>query len=252
MKNKNFLIAASVMLICACAGTSKLPVLASNTFSAAESAAEMTSEAASEDVSEQEENVQKYDNAQDFVSSMGIGWNLGNSLDPVDCSWIIGDLAYETAWGNPKVKQELIHFIKSEGFDTIRIPVTWTNHVGPAPDYIIREDWLNRVQEIVDWCVEEDMYIILNMHHESGWITTASTDYDNMMEKYLAIWSQIADRFGEYSEKLIFESMNEIGFDDLGTEQGCELMNCMNNEFTELIRNSGQNNSERYLILAGY
>lgn len=187
-----------------------------------------------------------------FVESMGYGWNLGNTLDPVDCTWVSGDLEYETAWGNVRTTKELIQFIKAEGFDTIRIPVTWTNHVGEAPDYIIREEWMDRVQEIVDWCVEEDVYIIINMHHESGWLTQASTDYDGTMQKYRSIWAQIADRFGNYSDKLIFESMNEIGFDDLDEEKGCELLNQINGEFVELIRNSGGKNGERYLLLAGY
>lgn len=129
----------------------------------------------------------KAETTQDFVESMGMGWNLGNTLDPVNCDWITNDLDYETAWGNTETRRELITFIKNEGFDTIRIPVTWTNHVGDAPDYIIREEWFARVQEIVDWCVEEDLYVILNIHHEDGWIKTASTDYDTVMKKYKAI-----------------------------------------------------------------
>ncbi len=190
--------------------------------------------------------------AQEFVDNMGVGWNLGNSLDPVDCTWVLNDLDYETAWGNGKVTRELIHFIKTEGFDTIRIPVTWTNHVSGAPEYVINEAWMARVQEIVDWCIEEDLYVIINMHHESGWLTGASEDYEGVMAKYRSIWTQIANRFGGYSEKLIFESMNEIGFDDLGTQEGCKLLNKINGEFVELVRNSGQNNKERYLMLAGY
>ena len=190
--------------------------------------------------------------SQEFVESMGMGWNLGNTLDPVDCTWLSDDLAYETAWGNVATTKELIQFIKAEGFDTIRIPVTWSNHVGEAPDYVIREEWMDRVQEIVDWCMEEDMYVILNIHHESGWLMGASTDYDGVMEKYKSIWNQIAKRFGGYSDKLIFESMNEIGFDDLGTEEGCKLLNKINAEFVRLVRNSGNNNTKRYLMLAGY
>ena len=188
----------------------------------------------------------------EFVADMGIGWNLGNSFDPVDCTWLTDEMDYETAWGNEKVTRELIHFIREQGFDTIRIPVTWTNHVGAAPDYPISSAWLDRVQEVVDWCMEEDLYVILNIHHESNWLTKASTDYDGTMVKYRAIWTQLADRFGDYSDKLLFESMNEIGFDDLGTEQGCELMNRINGEFTELIRSCGKNNADRYLMLAGY
>ncbi len=192
------------------------------------------------------------DSAQAFVEGMGIGWNLGNSLDAEDCFSVFNELEYEMAWGNVRTRQPLIQMLKAEGIDTIRIPVTWKNHVGEAPDYKISEKWIKRVKQIVDWCVEEDMYVILNMHHESSWITTASTDYDGVMEKYTAIWTQLAEYFGDYSNKLIFESMNEIGFDDLGTKKGCELLNRMNAEFVKLIRNSGKNNEERYLLLAGY
>lgn len=192
------------------------------------------------------------ESAQAFVEGMGVGWNLGNTLDPVNCTWVSNDLDYETAWGNPKTTKELIHYIKSEGFDTVRVPTTWTDHVGDAPDYVINTDWFDRVQEVVDWCIDEDLYVILNIHHESEWLTGASKDYDNVMTKYRAIWTQIADRFKNYDEHLIFESMNEIGFDDLQLAKGCELMNKINGEFVDLIRASGGNNDKRYLLLAGY
>ena len=200
----------------------------------------------------QKSEFQDAESTQAFVEGMGVGWNLGNTLDPVDCTWVSTDLDYETAWGNPKTTRELIQYIKSEGFDTIRVPVTWTNHVGDAPDYVIKTEWFDRVQEVVDWCIEEDLYVILNIHHEDGWLTKASTDYDNVMVKYKAIWTQISKRFKNYNEHLIFESMNEIGFDDLGTMKGCELLNKINGEFTDLIRASGGNNKKRYLLLAGY
>jgi endoglucanase len=187
-----------------------------------------------------------------FVKGMGLGWNLGNTLEPVDCAWITDDLGYETAWGNPKTTRALIRFIKAEGFDTIRLPVTWTNHLGAAPDYAINEAWMARVEEIVDWCLDEDLYVILNIHHEGGWLTKASTDYDAVMVKYRAIWTQIAARFGDRSDRLIFESMNEIGFDDLGTTKGAALLEKINGEFLTLIRGSGKSNDSRYLLLAGY
>lgn len=195
---------------------------------------------------------QSRQSAQVFVENLGVGWNLGNTLDPVDCTWLTDDMEYETAWGNPKTTKELIHYIKSEGFTTIRIPVTWKNHVGAAPDYTIRREWLDRVQQVVDWCREEDLYVILNIHHESSWLTNASRDYDGTMTQYRAIWTQLAARFQDYDEHLIFESMNEIGFDDLGDAKGCELQNRINAEFTELIRTSGGKNADRYLLLAGY
>ncbi len=190
--------------------------------------------------------------SMEFVAAMGTGWNLGNSFDPVDCTWLTNEMDYETAWGNAKVTPELIHFVKEQGFDTIRIPVTWKNHVNEAPDYTISPQWLDRVQEVVDWCMEEDLYVIINIHHESSWLMNASTDYEGTMVKYRSIWSQLAARFGNYPDKLLFESMNEIGFDDLGAEQGCQLMNRINAEFTDLIRSSGHNNASRYLLLAGY
>lgn len=188
--------------------------------------------------------------AQEYVNQMGFGWNLGNTLDPANCTWVSNHMDYETAWGNPKVVKKLITYIKSEGFDTIRVPVSWKDHV--EADGTIKADWMARVQEVVDWCVEEDLFIILNIHHEGDWLLNASKDYDGTMELYKTIWTQIAEQFGDYNEKLIFESMNEIGFDDLGTKKGCELISKINAEFVELVRNSGKKNGERYLLLAGY
>ena len=203
-------------------------------------------------IPERNDEFHDFESAQVFVEAMGVGWNLGNSLDPVDCTWVLDELEYETAWDNPKTTRQLIAYIKSEGFDTIRIPVTWTNHVGDAPEYPISRPWMRRVQEIVDWCMEEDLYVIINMQHDDGWLNTASVDYENVMTKYKAIWTQIALRFRGYSEKLIFESMNEIGFEELTMSKGCALLNKINAEFTELVRSTGGNNEKRYLLLAGY
>lgn len=190
--------------------------------------------------------------AQAFVDGMGVGWNLGNTLDPVNCTWVSNDLDYETAWGNPKATKALIDYIRSEGFRTVRVPVSWADHTSGAPDYTVKAKWMDRVQQVVDWCMEDGLYVILNVHHEDSWLTKASSDYEGVMQKYTAIWEQIADRFKGYDEHLILESMNEIGFDDLGTKNGCELMNRINAEFVSLVRGSGGFNSERYLLLAGY
>lgn len=203
-------------------------------------------------VPERNDAFQDAESAQAFVESMGMGWNLGNTLDPVDCAWVMDELEYETAWDNPKTTKQLIDYIKQQGFETIRIPVTWANHVGGSPEYAVSEAWMQRVHEIVDWCMEDGLYVILNMQHDDGWLIRASTDYETVMGKYKAIWSQIAERFKGYSEKLVFESVNEIGFDDLDLKKGCELLNRINREFTELIRSTGGNNAKRYLLLAGY
>lgn len=190
------------------------------------------------------------DTAQDFVNQMGVGWNLGNSLDCYNTGRS-DHLKAEVAWGNPIVVQNLLKYIKAEGFDTIRVPVSYVDHM-EEDGLTIKKDWLDRVQQVVDWCVEEDLFIIINIHHEGDWLLNASRDYDGVMQRYTSIWTQIAGRFENYNEKLIFESMNEIGFDDLGTQKGCELISKMNEEFVKLIRNSGGRNAERYLLLAGY
>ncbi|MBP3569914.1 MAG: glycoside hydrolase family 5 protein [Lachnospiraceae bacterium] len=187
---------------------------------------------------------------QEYVNLMGVGWNLGNSLDSANTGRE-DHMKAEVAWGNPIVVQNLIKNIKAQGFKTIRVPVSYVDHM-EEDGLTIKTEWLDRVQQVVDWCVEEDLFIILNIHHEDSWLTKASTDYDGVMKRYTSLWNQISERFGDYNEKLIFESMNEIGFDDLGTEKGCELISKINAEFVKLVRNSGKRNAERYLLLAGY
>ncbi len=189
--------------------------------------------------------------ALEFVELMGVGWNLGNSLDAANTGRTNDHMNAEVAWGNPIVVQNLIKHIKSLGFKTIRVPVSYLDHM-EEDGLTIKPDWLDRVQQVVDWCVEEDLFIIINIHHEDEWLTKASTDYADIMERYTSLWNQIAERFGGYNEKLIFESMNEIGFDDLGTKKGCELLSKLNAKFVNLIRTSGGFNAERYLLLAGY
>ena len=190
------------------------------------------------------------DTVQQYVELMGVGWNLGNSLDSANTGKE-DHMKAEVAWGNPIVVQNLIKHIKSQGFKTIRVPVSYLDHM-EEDGTTIKTEWLDRVQEVVDWCVEEDLFIIINIHHEDSWLTKASTDYEGVMERYTKIWAQLAERFGDYNEKLIFESMNEIGFDDLGTQKGCELLSKINAEFVNQIRHSGKRNDERYLLLAGY
>lgn len=191
------------------------------------------------------------ENTIEFVNAMGVGWNLGNTFDAT--GGVVEDPAScETSWGNPVTTKELIHFVKSEGFDTIRIPITWDGRTGFSPEYEINEGWIKRIKEVVGWCLEEDIFVIINLHHDDAWIKKASTKYEHTMTKYKAIWSQIAEEFGDYSNRVIFESMNEVAFDDLGTELGCELLNKINAEFVDLIRSTGGKNADRYLLIAGY
>lgn len=202
------------------------------------------------------ENILKEMSAQEYVEAMGLGINLGNTLDSHG-SWIAqyGDgspESYETAWGNPVTTREMIAYMKSEGFDTIRIPVTWDEHMGEAPDYTVEEEWMDRVEEVVDWALKEDFFVILNIHHDEIWVNEAANDYDGVLERYLALWEQIIERFGDKSYRLVFESNNEVGFDNLSTEEGCALMQKLNDEFLNLVRSSGGKNVDRMLLLAGY
>jgi endoglucanase len=142
--------------------------------------------------------------------------------------------------------------------------VTWRQHFGAAPDYPIDAAWMNRVQQIVDWALDAGLYAIINLHHDGGgdvaagaWIRTASTNYSGVIAEYKALWGQIAARFANYDDHLVFESMNEVGFDDLkvngvNSQAAYDLLNKINSEFVTLVRASGGNNGQRHLLLAGY
>jgi endoglucanase len=193
--------------------------------------------------------------SMELVKEMGIGWNLGNTLDAT---------GGETAWGNPLTTQAMIQAIAAAGFKSMRIPVTWRQHIGAAPTYLIDKLWMDRVQQIVDWALGAGLYAIINMHHDGGgdisagaWLRNASKDYDGVITEYKALWTQIAARFRNHDDHLIFESMNEVGFDDLNvngapSQAAYDLLNQINAEFATLVRNSGGNNRQRHLLLAGY
>lgn len=206
--------------------------------------------------------------SMELVSEMKIGWNLGNCLDVCaadrDGDGMINEAPEngkvdETLWGNARATPELFDIMKDEGVNAVRIPVTWRDHLGDAPGYKIDEDWLDRVQEVTDYAISRDMYAIINIHHDGGddekfgaWVRTASKDYDKFNEKYTALWEQICERFKDYPDKLIFESANEIGFDDLSRNDAYELLNRINSRFVEIVRDSGCNNDRRHLLIAGY
>lgn len=196
-----------------------------------------------------------------FARQMGIGWNLGNTLEA--CG-IQGSSVrdYETAWGNPVTTQAMIDGVKAAGFRSMRLPVAWSNLMGSKPDYAINKELMARVEQVARYGLDKGMYVIINIHWDGGWIHHFSTDYDECMRKYKAVWSQVADHFKKYSDHLIFESMNEEGsFDDLWNVYGgqpnhkaeaYQLLNKINQEFTDLVRAYGGNNRKRYLLIAGY
>lgn len=200
----------------------------------------------------------------EFVEQMNLGWNLGDTLDVCNADrngdGILDENSTtvdETLWGNPMTAKELFQTLKDDGIDSVRIPITWRDHLDE--NNTIDEYWLNRVQEVVDYAYNLDMFVIINIHHDGGgdpnfgaWIRNASTNKEAVFDKYVIIWNQIAERFKDYSQKLIFESMNEVGFDDLNQRDAYLLLNEFNQTFVDLIRNSGGNNPNRYLLIAGY
>lgn len=198
-------------------------------------------------------------NAMDVVSNMRIGWNIGNTLDSTSDRLVRVEPAFkfETAWGNPKVTQELIDTVLDAGFNVIRVPVSWKNHLAEAPDYEIVDSWMERVQEVVDYAYNKGAYVILNLHHED-WNYPYYDNQEAACAEMKAVWSQIAERFKDYDEHLIFEGQNEprkIGTPmewNGGDQEGWDVVNATNKAFVETIRNSGGSNPYRILMIPGY
>ena len=141
----------------------------------------------------------------ELVKELKIGWNLGNTLDATGGGALLNT---EMSWGNPATKEDMFIAVKEAGFNIIRIPVSWGNHLGPEPDYTIHTVWLDRVNEVVDYAIENDLFVILNMHHEE-WHFPSYDNLDKAEAILTKVWSQIAERFKDYDEHLIFEGMNE-------------------------------------------
>lgn len=188
----------------------------------------------------------------DLVTDMKIGWNLGNTLDATGGMGIMS----ETAWGNPKTKQEMIDAVLDAGFNVIRIPVTWDGHFGGAPDYKIHDIWLQRVKEVVDYAYNKGAYVILNTHHEEWYMPTEENKEENG-EQIAALWKQIAEYFKEYDEHLIFEGLNEprkrgTSLEWTGDAEARDVINYWEQIFVDTVRATGGNNTLRHLMITGY
>lgn len=188
--------------------------------------------------------------AKELTAEMKTGWNLGNTLDANDG---------ETSWGNPVTTHEMIDEVAKAGFDVLRIPTTWEKHfVEGDSEYKIDEEWMNRVQEIVNYAFDNDMYVILNCHHETEWIKPATNEVDNILPKFSAMWKQIAERFKEYGDHLLFEGLNEpriIGGENEwggGTEDGRKALDILNQAFVDTVRATGGNNETRALLIPSF
>lgn len=186
----------------------------------------------------------------EIVAEMGTGWNLGNTMDGHS-----GFTPNETLWQDDETTQELINAVHDLGFNTVRIPITWGTMINDE-DFSINEKWMSRVEDIVDYCIYQDMYVIINIHHDgaeqSGWLRVATDDLDALYTKFEGVWTTIANRFKDYDEHLIFESMNEVtGDTTTSVEYDTEVIMNLNQIFVNVVRSSGSNNEQRFLSVPG-
>lgn len=196
--------------------------------------------------------------SQEVVAQMGIGYNIGNTLDAKSGANST-PTSHERAWGNPSINQDLIDGIAAAGFTTVRIPTTWESFISKDGNYTINPEYLARVQEVVDYCYAQNLYIILNLHHE-GWLENKNMvkDKEKIGLELETVWTQIANYFAEYDQHLIFEGMNEprlsgTNIEWSGNSEAYQTINYYNQLFANAVRSNGRgHNDERCLMIPGY
>lgn len=212
--------------------------------------------------------------AQEVADTMGIGLNLGNTMEAYDAAncekityeWIptVGSNTpqdYETCWNAVVTTQEVIDGMKAAGFNTVRIPVFWGNMMENDGTYTINPDYLNRVKEIVDYCQNADMYAVVNIHHFDEFIIRRNS-LEDCEEIFNTLWTQIAEAFKDYPYTVVFEGFNEyLGGDQFNANgdlvaqnesDGFAMTNALNQVFVDAVRATGGNNADRVLIVSGY
>ena len=215
-------------------------------------------------------HAQSFETAAEAVKNMGVGWNLGNTLDANDGNLCPDIVRSETMWGQPVTKPELMKMMKEAGFGAIRVPVTWYPHMD-ANDKV-DPVWMARVHEVVDYVLDNGMYCILNVHHDTGdgkqWLHASMNTYNNVKERYEYLWKQIAEEFKDYGEKLLFESYNEMldeynswcfasyaspnRYDATSAADSYEAINKYAQSFVDVVRATGGNNAKRNLVVNTY
>jgi len=204
-----------------------------------------------------------------LAADMAPGVNLWNTLDAY--GWWVSGLDTQTAWGQPLTTEPMVASLAQKGFRTLRIPVTWYPHLGPAPDYAIDEAWMARVEEVANYALSNGMYAIVNLHHEEyhapptdpnekdnhegSWLLPTYAAQAAGTEQLSKMWTQIATRFRDYDGHLIFETMNEPRVVGCATEwtggdaEQREVVNAFNLAAVNAIRATGGNNSLRFIMV---
>ena len=200
--------------------------------------------------------------AMAFLRRMGLGWNLGNTLD-AHARRLSDEMKSETTWGNPPTTPVIFEALHEAGFGFVRIPITWYNHVDA--DLTIHEVWMDRVQAIVDMALDAGLIAIINTHHDIDYgLYYPDRAHEEISRTYVSrIWSQVAERFADYDERLIFEGLNEPRLKDTPYEwtvntampqvrESIEVLNGLNQLFVDTVRAAGGENATRYLAVCGY
>ncbi len=205
------------------------------------------------------------------VRNMGVGWNLGNTLDtwlkdgPAGTDW----KAWETGWGQSVTSPELMQMMKDAGFGAIRVPVTWGPHMDESGR--VYDSWMDRVHEVVDYVLDAGMYCIVNLHHDTGedkdaWVVADMDVYRKNRERYISLWKQVAEEFGDYDHRLLFESYNEIldaheswcfptcgsAYDSAYAAKAYDAVNGYAQDFVDAVRSTGGRNRYRNLVINTY
>lgn len=226
---------------------------------------------------------QSFETAQEAVTNMGVGWNLGNTLEAhakkpnpdIDSYWGQEGLESENDWGQPNTKPEVFKMMKEAGFGAIRIPVTWYNHMDK--DGNVNAEWMARVKQVVDYALAEGLYCIINVHHDTGadeagthvsWIKAEGANYEKNKSKFEKLWLQIATEFKDYDQKLLFESYNEMldkysswnyatsnksgGYNETEAMDAYKAINDYAQSFVNVVRGTEGNNGVRNLVVNTY
>lgn len=202
--------------------------------------------------------IEDFETAKETVAKMGLGWNLGNYFDATG-SYLAGGSVekFLTGWGNPVVDEFLFKKLKTMGFSTVRIPVTWRYHFDT--NGTIDEKWMAKVKEAVDWAINNGLYCIINFHHDTGsdgWIRASTANYEKYHERVALLWKQVAETFRDYPETLMFEGFNEMldensDWNNASDDAG-KAINLYNQLFVDTVRSTGGNNTVRNLICNTY
>lgn len=185
-----------------------------------------------------------------LIDQMGFGWNLGNSFDVISRD--------KTSWGNPLPTKAMIDLVANSGFKTLRIPVTWGFHQDENEPFTIESDYLQQVQDVVDYGMENDMFVIINVHHDDDWVQLFEEEKDYVLARLSSLWEQVAMHFKGYDEHLIFDILNEPRLKDTplewtgGNAQSRAILNEYHIASVAAIRNTGGNNTSRILMVSTY